>query len=97
MYKRQGQLYSEMEKAGQTAHGPGAGRGVDGGGSQYLLLCGCLLYTSGFFKRASQQIDDLKLRYSKVETNVEKIEGMLENHQVQLLKDVDVYKRQTHV
>ena len=42
----------------------------------------------GFFKRAGQQIDDLKLRYSKVETNVEKIEGMLENHQVQLLKDV---------
>ena len=42
----------------------------------------------GLFKRAGQQIDDLKLRYSKVETNVEKIEGMLENHQVQLLKDV---------
>ena len=42
----------------------------------------------GFFKRTGRQIEDLKLRYNKVEANVEKIEGVLEGHQVQLLKDV---------
>ncbi len=42
----------------------------------------------GFFKKKASQIDDLKNRYSSVETNVEKIQEMLEAHQVQLLKDV---------
>lgn len=42
----------------------------------------------GFFKRASNQIEELKIRYSKAETNVDKIESMLQDHQVQLLKDI---------
>ena len=32
----------------------------------------------------------MKLRYSKAETNVDKIEGMLQDHQVQLLKDISM-------
>lgn len=42
----------------------------------------------GFFKKSANQLDALKARYSKAETNVEKIEGMLQDHQVQLLKDI---------
>ena len=42
----------------------------------------------GFFKRGANKVNTLKARYDKVETNVDKISGMLENHQVQLLKDI---------
>ena len=42
----------------------------------------------GFFKKAGNQIEELKTRYAKAETNVERIEGMLQDHQVQLLKDI---------
>ncbi|HIW54785.1 MAG TPA: toxic anion resistance protein [Candidatus Ruthenibacterium merdigallinarum] len=42
----------------------------------------------GFFKKAANQIEELKTRYAKAETNVERIEGMLQDHQVQLLKDI---------
>ncbi|MEG0166969.1 MAG: toxic anion resistance protein [Ruthenibacterium sp.] len=42
----------------------------------------------GFFKKGADQLDALKMRYSKAETNVERIEGMLQDHQVQLLKDI---------
>ncbi len=42
----------------------------------------------GFFKKSAVQLDSLKSKYSKVETNVDKIEGMLQNHQVVLLKDI---------
>ena len=42
----------------------------------------------GFFKKAGNNIDQLKTRYAKAETNVERIEAMLEAHQVQLLKDI---------
>ena len=42
----------------------------------------------GFFKRKASQIDQLKTRYNKAETNVENIQSMLEGHQVQLLKDI---------
>ncbi|MEG2436373.1 MAG: toxic anion resistance protein, partial [Ruthenibacterium sp.] len=42
----------------------------------------------GFFKKSTDQLDALKMRYSKAETNVERIEGMLQDHQVQLLKDI---------
>lgn len=42
----------------------------------------------GFFKRAGNNLEQLKTKYSKAETNVERIEGMLEAHQVQLLKDI---------
>lgn len=42
----------------------------------------------GFFKKAGNNIDQLKTRYARAETNVERIESMLEAHQVQLLKDI---------
>ncbi len=42
----------------------------------------------GFFKKAGSGIEAMKAKYAKTEANVEKIEAVLENHQVQLLKDV---------
>ena len=42
----------------------------------------------GFFKRAGSGIEAMKAKYAKAEVNVEKIEAVLEGHQVQLLKDV---------
>ncbi len=42
----------------------------------------------GFFKKQSNKIEGLKARYDKAEVNVNKIAGSLENHQVQLMKDI---------
>lgn len=42
----------------------------------------------GMFKRTSNKIEAMKAKYSKAETNVTKICEVLENHQIQLLKDV---------
>ena len=42
----------------------------------------------GFFKKKGNELDALKTKYNKAETNVENIQGMLEAHQVQLLKDI---------
>ncbi len=42
----------------------------------------------GFFKKKGVQLEQLKTRYNKAETNVENIQSMLEGHQVQLLKDI---------
>lgn len=42
----------------------------------------------GLFKKAGSQITRLKARYDKVEVNVERIAGILEGHQNQLLKDI---------
>ena len=42
----------------------------------------------GLFKKSGNKIESLKAQYSKVETNVDKIEAVLEGHQVQLLKDI---------
>ena len=42
----------------------------------------------GLFKRASNKISSMKAKYDKVEVNVDKIRGVLEGHQVQLLKDI---------
>ena len=42
----------------------------------------------GFFKKAGNSIEAMKAKYAKAEVNVEKIEAVLEGHQVQLLKDV---------
>ncbi len=42
----------------------------------------------GFFKKKAFQIEQMKTRYNKVEANVENIQGMLEQHQVTLLKDI---------
>lgn len=42
----------------------------------------------GFFKRSTDKLDNMKLRYDKAKTNVDKICKVLENHQIQLLKDI---------
>lgn len=42
----------------------------------------------GFFKKATNSITELKGKYDKADKNVERIEGMLQDHQVQLLKDI---------
>ena len=41
----------------------------------------------GFFKKQTAKFDELKVRYSKAETNVERIVEALEKHQVRLMKD----------
>lgn len=47
----------------------------------------------GLFKKASNSIEKLKAKYSKVEANVDKIVEILENHEVTLLKDVALYEK----
>ena len=42
----------------------------------------------GFFKKKGSQLDSMKTKYNKAETNVETIQSALEKHQVQLLKDI---------
>ncbi len=42
----------------------------------------------GFFRRTGSRISALKARYDKAEVNVDKISQALEDHQVQLLKDI---------
>ncbi len=42
----------------------------------------------GFFKKKANQIEDLKLRYTSAESNIDKIVQMLEGHQIQLFKDI---------
>ena len=39
-------------------------------------------------KQKAYELEEMKIAYSKAETNVENIQGMLEAHQVQLLKDI---------
>ncbi len=39
-------------------------------------------------KKKGNELDNLKTKYNKAETNVENIQSMLEGHQVQLLKDI---------
>ncbi len=41
----------------------------------------------GFFKKSSNKLENLKLKYDKAETNINKICKVMENHQVTLLKD----------
>jgi len=45
-------------------------------------------FLEGLFKKSKNQMEELKAQYSKVETNVDAISTMLENHQIALLKDV---------
>ena len=47
----------------------------------------------GFFKKAGNQIGELKIRYEKAETNVETITHALENHQITLIKDIATLDR----
>lgn len=42
----------------------------------------------GFFKRSANKVTALKAKYDKAEVNISKICGVLENHQIQLMKDV---------
>ncbi len=47
----------------------------------------------GFFKKGENKLSTMKLKYNKVENNVNQIVKVLENHQVRLLKDVDILDR----
>lgn len=42
----------------------------------------------GLFKKTSEKVSHMKAKYEKVEGNINKICSSLENHQIQLLKDV---------
>lgn len=42
----------------------------------------------GFFKKTTQKFAHMKAKYDKVEGNINKICSTLENHQIQLLKDI---------
>lgn len=44
----------------------------------------------GFFKKSSNKLEGLKAKYSKAETNINKICETLEGHQVMLLKDISM-------
>lgn len=44
----------------------------------------------GFFKKGTNKIAAMKTKYAKAETNINEICKVLENHQVQLLKDVAI-------
>lgn len=47
----------------------------------------------GFFKKSENKMTMMKAKYNKVETNVNQIVKVLENHQIQLMKDIDVLDR----
>lgn len=42
----------------------------------------------GFFKKATNKVAAMKAKYDRAEVNVDKICNVLENHQIQLLKDI---------
>ena len=44
----------------------------------------------GFFKKQADKIETLKARYTDAEVNVNKIAACLEDHQIQLLKDISM-------
>lgn len=44
----------------------------------------------GFFKKSANKLEAMKVKYGRAEANVNKICQALENHQVQLLKDIAV-------
>ena len=44
----------------------------------------------GIFKKSSNKLQSMKAKYAKAETNINQICKVLENHQVQLMKDVAV-------
>ena len=46
---------------------------------------------SGLFWNAKKAISDMQTKYQKVDANVDVIAGQLEQHQVQLLKDVSMF------
>lgn len=42
----------------------------------------------GIFKKAGNKVETMKAKYEKTEVNVDKIADVLEDHQIQLLKDI---------
>ena len=42
----------------------------------------------GFFKKGTNKVEEFRARYDKAEANVDKIAAVLEDHQIQLLKDI---------
>lgn len=44
----------------------------------------------GFFKKKGRQLETLKTKYDKTSVNVDRIAGMLEQHQIVLMKDVSM-------
>lgn len=44
----------------------------------------------GFFKRSGNKLEAMKSKYAKAEVNINQICESLENHQIQLMKDVDI-------
>lgn len=42
----------------------------------------------GFFKKNANRLDNMKVKYAKAEVNINQICKVLENHQIQLLKDI---------
>ena len=51
----------------------------------------------GIFKKTSNKINAMKAKYAKAETNINQIVKVLENHQVQLLKDVAILDKMYEV
>lgn len=47
----------------------------------------------GLFKKKSTKLDEMKTKYSKAEVNVERIQSMLEQHQVTLLTDIKMFDK----
>ncbi len=45
---------------------------------------------AGLFRKAAGSIENMKLQYSKAETNVDRISGALEEHQIILMKDIAI-------
>ena len=43
------------------------------------------------FNSAKKQLDKLVAKYSKVETNIDRVEHELENHKLQMLKDITIF------
>lgn len=44
----------------------------------------------GFFKKGADKVTNFKIKYDNAEKNVDKIASILEDHQIQLLKDVSL-------
>ena len=44
----------------------------------------------GWFKKSGKSVETMKAKYAKSEVNVDKIAGILEDHQIQLLKDISL-------
>ena len=44
----------------------------------------------GFFKKGADKVSNFKIKYDNAENNVDKIASILEDHQIQLLKDVSL-------